>query len=171
MLNGLRHRILGNYEISRKSQNFIELLPSAQSSCRIRFLPKFVSSSKNPLKNENWTFPVEFISNILWMILALAELHKNDFKYENLLMSLTVVFQWIAKSNWFQKSCQSIISSWNCEISYFESFVLTLLLDCGTVTRALKVLVPWLDLKRHRFIFTISSLILSSPTKIFSNSV
>ena len=33
------------------------------------------------------------------MILALAELHKNDFKYENLLMSLKVVFQWIAKSN------------------------------------------------------------------------
>ena len=51
-----------------KSQNFIELLPSAQSSLRN-------STSKNQLKNRNWTFPVlhsftwklEFVSNILWM--------------------------------------------------------------------------------------------------------
>ena len=32
--NELTHRILGNNEISGKSQNFIELLPSAQSSSR-----------------------------------------------------------------------------------------------------------------------------------------
>ena len=37
-------------EISGKSQNFIELLPSAQSSPRIE---NFVNPSKNLLKNRN----------------------------------------------------------------------------------------------------------------------
>ena len=64
--------------ISGKSQNFIELLSSAQPSSRNEH---FVSPSKNLLKNRNWTFPVvcrftwklEFVSNILWMILASSQ--------------------------------------------------------------------------------------------------
>ena len=51
------------------------LQPSAKSSSRSA---NFVSTSKNLLKNRNWTFPVvqhfiwklEFASNILWMIVA-----------------------------------------------------------------------------------------------------
>ena len=50
--NDLRLRILGNWEISGKSQNFIELLPSAQSSSRNE---SFVSTSKNSLKNRKLT--------------------------------------------------------------------------------------------------------------------
>ena len=46
--NDLRLRILRNQEISKKSQNFIELLSSAQN---------FASTSKNPPKNRNWTSP------------------------------------------------------------------------------------------------------------------
>ena len=64
--NNVRLRILGNEEISQKSQNFIELLPSPQSS----------PGNKNLLKNRYWTFPavhyftwkLELVSNILWMI-------------------------------------------------------------------------------------------------------
>ena len=70
--NDLRLRIFGNQKISGNSQNFIKLLPSAQSSSRNK---NFVSASKNVLKNRNWTFLVvcyfrwrlEFLSNILWM--------------------------------------------------------------------------------------------------------
>ena len=47
--NDLRLRILGNQEISGKSQNFIELLPSARSSSQNEY---FVSTSKNLLKTE-----------------------------------------------------------------------------------------------------------------------
>ena len=47
--NDLRLRILGNYEISGKSQNFIELLPSDSSSRN----ENFVSTGKNLLKNRN----------------------------------------------------------------------------------------------------------------------
>ena len=62
-------------EISGKSQNFIELFPSAQSSFRNE---NFVNISKKLLKNRNWTFPVvgyftrklEFASNILRMIVT-----------------------------------------------------------------------------------------------------
>ena len=54
---------------------------SCLTSCRCLVLPQnknFVSTSKNLLKNRNWTFPVvryftwklEFVSNILWMIVA-----------------------------------------------------------------------------------------------------
>ena len=43
-------RILGNLEISRKSQNFVELLPSAKSSSRNE---NFVSTNKNLLKYRN----------------------------------------------------------------------------------------------------------------------
>ena len=43
-------RILGNREILRKSQNFIELLRSSQSSFKNE---DFVSTSKNILKNRN----------------------------------------------------------------------------------------------------------------------
>ena len=42
--------ILGNREILRKSQNFIELLCSCQSSLQNE---NFVSTSKNILKNRN----------------------------------------------------------------------------------------------------------------------
>ena len=70
--NDLRLRIFGNQKISGNSQNFIKLLPSAQSSSRNK---NFVSASKNVLKNRNWTFLVvcyfrwrlELLSNILWM--------------------------------------------------------------------------------------------------------
>ena len=71
--NDLRLRILRNSEILEESLNFVELLPNAQSSSRNE---NFVSTSKNLLKNRNWTFPavrcftwkLEFVSNILWMI-------------------------------------------------------------------------------------------------------
>ena len=69
----LRMRILGNQEISGKSQNFIELLPNVWSPSRNGNL---VSTIKNLLKNRNLTFPVvlhftwelEFVSNILTSI-------------------------------------------------------------------------------------------------------
>ena len=59
----------------RNSQNFRELLPSAWSSSRKK---NFFSSSEKLLKNTNWTFSVvryftwklEFVSNILWMIVS-----------------------------------------------------------------------------------------------------
>ena len=62
-------------EISGKPQHFIELLPDAHSSSRNE---NFVSASKNLLKNKQWTFIVvryflwklEFVSNILWMLLS-----------------------------------------------------------------------------------------------------
>ena len=62
-------------EVSGKYQNFIELLPSAQSSSRNE---NFVSTSKNFLRNRNWTFLIrhyftwklEFVTNILWMIVS-----------------------------------------------------------------------------------------------------
>ena len=67
---------LKNYKILGKSQNFIELLPSAYSSFQNKH---FVSTSKKLLKNSNLTIPVEwtipyftlklqFVSNILWII-------------------------------------------------------------------------------------------------------
>ena len=48
LLNELRLRTLGNQEISRKSQNFIELYPSAQSSSQNE---NCVSTRKKLLKN------------------------------------------------------------------------------------------------------------------------
>ena len=56
----LRMRILGNQEISGKSQNFIELLPNVWFPSRNGNL---VSTIKNLLKNRNLTFPVGFISH------------------------------------------------------------------------------------------------------------
>ena len=66
-----------NWEISGKSINFIELLPSGQSCSQNE---NFDSTSKNLLENRNWTFPVmryftwklEFVSNILWIIVDQA---------------------------------------------------------------------------------------------------
>ena len=62
-------RILGNYKITYKSKNFIELLFSARS------LPR---NEKNLMKNRNWTCPIvnyftwklDFVSNILWVIVS-----------------------------------------------------------------------------------------------------
>ena len=48
--NDLRLRILGNWKISRKSQNFIELLPSAQPYYQNE---NFVNTTKKPVKNRN----------------------------------------------------------------------------------------------------------------------
>ena len=48
--NDLRFRILGNQGISGKSQNFIELKPSAQSCPENR---SFVNTCKIPPKNRN----------------------------------------------------------------------------------------------------------------------
>ena len=50
LMSNLRLRVLENYKISIKSPNFIELLPSAQSSYPNE---NFVSTSKNLLKNRN----------------------------------------------------------------------------------------------------------------------
>ena len=69
----VRMRILGNQEISGKSQNFKELLPNVWSPSRNGNL---VSTIKNLLKNRNLTFPVvlyftwelKFVSNILTSI-------------------------------------------------------------------------------------------------------
>ena len=51
LLIDLSLRILGNLEISAKSQNYIELLNSAQSSSPNE---NFISTSKNLLKNSSW---------------------------------------------------------------------------------------------------------------------
>ena len=79
---------------SRKSENFIELVPSAQSFSRHE---NFVSTIKNILKNKNWTFHVvcyfiwklEFLSYVLWM---------NDcmsFSYLGCIISIHMVcFLW-----------------------------------------------------------------------------
>ena len=69
----VRMRILGNQEISGKSQNFKELLPNVWSPSRNGNL---VITIKNLLKNRNLTFPVvlyftwelKFVSNILTSI-------------------------------------------------------------------------------------------------------
>ena len=69
----VRMRILGNQEISGKSQNFKELLPNVWSPSRNGNL---VSTIKDLLKNRNLTFPVvlyftwelKFVSNILTSI-------------------------------------------------------------------------------------------------------
>ena len=50
LMNNLRFRILGNTGKLGKSQNVIELLPSAHSSSRNG---NFASTSKNLLKNRN----------------------------------------------------------------------------------------------------------------------
>ena len=50
LINNLRFRILGNTGQLGKSQNVIELLPSAHSSSRNG---NFASTSKNLLKNRN----------------------------------------------------------------------------------------------------------------------
>ena len=51
--NDLRHRVLGNYEIPGKSQNFTELFFSADSHSQ-----NFVSNCKKLQKNRNGTLPV-----------------------------------------------------------------------------------------------------------------
>ena len=53
--NDLRLRILGNWETSRKPQNFIKLLSSAESSSENE---DFINTSEKLLKNRNRTFPV-----------------------------------------------------------------------------------------------------------------
>ena len=73
--NNLRLRIIGNYEISRKSQNFIELKPSAQSFSKNK---NFVILANNCWKIEIDFFPVvhyfteklKFVSNSLSMNLG-----------------------------------------------------------------------------------------------------
>ena len=49
LLNNLKLRILENYEISGKSQNFIELLPRAQSSPRIKTMSVIEKSVENQI--------------------------------------------------------------------------------------------------------------------------
>ena len=68
------HELPNNWRlrISGESQNVVEFLPSAKSFSRNE---NFVSTSKNLLKNRNWTFPavhyftlkLEVVSNIWWM--------------------------------------------------------------------------------------------------------
>ena len=72
------HKEWRRKEMSGKSQNFIELLPSVQL---FSINENVVSPSKNLLENRNWTFPVvrcftwkrEFISSIWWMILVSSQ--------------------------------------------------------------------------------------------------
>ena len=59
-MNELTLMILRNYGISVKSQDFMELLPSPQSSSRNK---NFVSTTKNFLKTKNLTFPKCTISH------------------------------------------------------------------------------------------------------------
>ena len=58
LLNALRLRILGNWEISRRSLNFIELQPSAE---RFSQNENSVNNSKKMLKNRNLTFHVKVL--------------------------------------------------------------------------------------------------------------
>ena len=51
--NNLRLRDYQNYGILGKCKNFVELLPSAQSSSQNG---NFINTSKNLLKNRNWAF-------------------------------------------------------------------------------------------------------------------
>ena len=95
--NDLKLRIFGNQETSR-SQNFIELQPSAQSSSQNE---NFVDTSKKLLENRNSTFPIvryftttlKFVSYVLARIavkrenLEPAESSFNllvDFKKDNI---------------------------------------------------------------------------------------
>ena len=50
-----------NEEVSGKSQNFIELLSSAQSSSRTK---NFINASKNLLKNRKWTYLKYFVNDV-----------------------------------------------------------------------------------------------------------
>ena len=82
--NDLRLGIVGNYDISGKSQNFIELYPSAQSSSKNE---SFLNTSKSTWKIEIELFPwcpisSQFVSNILWVIVA-AWLKKEAEKIKN----------------------------------------------------------------------------------------
>ena len=61
LLNDLRLKILGNQEISEKSQNGIELLPSGQSSSQNEI---FVSTSKNLLKKQKLNFSLSALCRI-----------------------------------------------------------------------------------------------------------
>ena len=79
------YEFLGNYEISGKSQNFIELVPSAYY---YSWNENFVGTSKNLLKNRILTLPsvrystwkLELVWDILWMITA--KKHHQKFKYK-----------------------------------------------------------------------------------------
>ena len=70
--NDLRLRILGNYEISGNSLNFIEWWPKAQS---LHQNESFVNTRRRLVKNRNQTFLVvryvtwklELVSDILWV--------------------------------------------------------------------------------------------------------
>ena len=70
LLNDLRLRILGSYEISGKCLNFIEWYPSVQSPYQNE---NFVNPSKKLLKKRSQTIPVvryfrwklEFVSKVL----------------------------------------------------------------------------------------------------------
>ena len=85
--NDLRLRILGISETSRKSQIFLELKLSAQSSS---LNDNVVNTSKKLLKNRNWVFPVvryftwklESVSNILSVIVGYKFL-TNSIQYVN----------------------------------------------------------------------------------------
>ena len=74
--NDLKLRISGDYEISGNSQNCIELLLSAYSSSRNDF---FVSTSKNLIKNRNWTFPV--VRYCTWRSRVFLTYCVNDCRY------------------------------------------------------------------------------------------
>ena len=82
-LSNLRLRILGNWEISGKFQNFIDLPSAIQSSSQDE---NFVNTGKNLLKknlkflktkkkqkNSSFTLKLEFVSNILWLIVVMGE--------------------------------------------------------------------------------------------------
>ena len=80
------YEFLGNYEISGKSQNFIELVPSAYY---YSWNENFVGTSKNLLKNRTLTFPLvrcstwklELVWDILWMIAAKKHHQGFECKY------------------------------------------------------------------------------------------
>ena len=78
-------RILGNYEGSWKSPNFIESLPNAEH---------FVSTSKNFLKKRTRYFlwKLESIYNILWMIAVCWMILKSKSRHS------------LSKMSWFRLS-------------------------------------------------------------------
>ena len=93
-------------EISGKSQNLIELLPSAQPYSRNE---NFVSPSNNVLKNRNrfflvvhcFTWKIEFVSNIWWMTVVSSQAEDRFIMGQEFLQHtfLFIPVVWISKRN------------------------------------------------------------------------
>ena len=97
LANDLRLKILETQEIVWKCLNSIEWDPSAQSTLKIE---TFVNTSEKLLKNRNWavlkvryfTWQLELVSDIMWMIVCGTLCFDSNFPQTFLsLISLTIL--------------------------------------------------------------------------------